>query len=138
MAELVSPGEDPVLHGKKGARRIGDVYEIKPALLGDLLGPEVLLAAYRVVGPGGHPAVVGEDHYPVAVDLPYTRYEARRGYILCQFVINPEPGTPAQLEKFRARIDELFDKLARRFFALFVKAFILRLSSRVIGFPLSS
>jgi len=132
VAELVPSRENPVLQRQVGSRRIGDVDEVQAAPLGDLLGPQVLLAADGVIGPGAHAAVVGEDHDPVAVDLADPRHEPGGGDVVHALVADPEPGASAQLEKLRARVDQLPDEPARGFLALQGQPVVLDLASRVV------
>ena len=83
------------LHGQIGAAGIGDVDAVQPALAGNGLGPQVLFQGDRKIGAGFHPAVIGNDHGPVAVNLSYSGHNAPAGHIGNPRVIHAEPGNPA-------------------------------------------
>ena len=61
-AEVVAVREDLVLPRQEGAARVDQVDAGEPVLLGDLLGPQVLLHRERVVGAALDGGVVGDDH----------------------------------------------------------------------------
>ncbi len=126
-------GKDVGLHGQIGATGIGNIHAIEPAALGDGLGPHVFFQGDGEIGPRLDPAVIGDDHGPVAVYLAQSCDNTAAGYILHIRVVHAETGDAAQLEEIGAGVDQFFDELTNVLFSLLGQALNRLFASRPGG-----
>ena len=101
--EVVLVRENPRLHGQERAPGVDQVDAGQGVLVGDLLGAEMLLDCYRVVGASLHGGIVGDDHAFLARDASDAGHEPRRrNDVVVEFVT----GELADLEERRARVEQ--------------------------------
>ena len=109
-AEVLAVGEDLVLHRQEGAAGVDQVDAGQLVVKRDLLGPQVLLDAERVVGAALDRRVVGDDHAAPALDHADSADHAGAGRVA---VVELLGGERRELEERGAGIAEQLDPLAR-------------------------
>ena len=119
VAEVVLVGEHPVLLRQVGAAAVDQVDHRQAVVLGDLLGPHVLLHRLGEERAALHRRVVGDDHARRAVDHADAGDDAGRRHLV---VVEPPGGQRRQLEERRERIEQQVDALAHQHLAALVVA----------------
>ena len=110
-AEVVAVGEHVVLVRQVGAARVDQVDAGQVVLLGDLLRAQVFFHRHRVIGAALDGGIVTDDHALLA------RYAADAGDDAGAgggAVIHLIGGQLREFEEGRARIEQVFDALARQ------------------------
>lgn len=74
--------------------------------------------SYREIGARFYPAVIGDNHRPVAVDSPKPGDKAAAGYVLHVRVIHTETRYSIQLKELCFRVDQLAYEVAYELLAL--------------------
>ena len=111
-AEIVLVGTNLVLHRQEHARRVDQIDERQPALEGDALRTEHLLARHWDERARLHRRVVGDDHHRAARHAADAGDDTRGGKhapLPVQAVRRPQP----QFEKLRRLVHERRDALPR-------------------------
>ena len=137
-------GKAADLQRQVDAAGIGDIDAGKAALLGDRLGPHVLLQRDRKVGPRRNPVFIGEDHAVLPVDDTDAGHNAAAGnmppfFLLIgrpavePFFADVVPGVEPQFEKIRSGIDQHPDELPHRLLALLRETLRLGRASDLVG-----
>ena len=110
-AEMVPVREDLGLVGQVGAAGIHQVDAGQGVLLGDLLGPQVLLHRQGEIGPALHRGVVGQDHDLAAADPADASDQAGGGRLV---VVEAEGRQGADLQEGSAGVQQPLDTVARQ------------------------
>src|SRR5205823_12968543 len=98
------------LERQKRAAGVDEVEAGERVLLGDFLGPQMLLDGERKVRPALHRGVVRDDHAVAPFDDADAGDDSRTRRVP---VVELPRGERVQLEECRSRIDETIDALAR-------------------------
>ena len=141
--EMAVVGEAADLERQVDAAGIGDVDAGKAALLGDRLGPHVLLQRDREIGARGVAVLVGEDHAVLPVDDADAGDDAAARDVapllllvnrsaVEPFLADVIPGVEPQFEEFRSRIDQHPDQFPHRLLPLLGKPLRLRRAADVV------
>jgi hypothetical protein len=103
--------EHLVLQGQEGAAGIHQVEAGQTVLLGDGLGPGLLLDRQRVVGAALHRGIVDEHHALATADPADAGDQAGAGYVV---VVDLVGGQLGKLEERRAGIEQRVEALPRQ------------------------
>ncbi len=101
--EVIAVGEDLGLMGQVRPAGVHQIDARQPVLLGDLLGPEVLLHGQREIGPALHRGVVGHDHHLAPRHAAHAGDQSRPRRLA---VVEPVGGQGPHLQERRAGIQE--------------------------------
>ena len=108
-AEMVAVGKHLGLVRQVGAAAVDQIDARQPVGLGDFLRAEMLLDRHRIIGAALHRGVVADDHHLPPRHAADARDHPRAGHFAVVQVARREL---ADLEEWRARIEQPFDAVA--------------------------